>query len=215
MPASAQSVPPSAGIWFDIPAQPLVSALDAYAVTTGTVAIYNGNLAWGRTSHAVQGALQPRRALPILLKGTGLTGEFTTEKAFVIVPLQQRTVVTTPHAIASGALPQEDTAQWRYAALVQRGVADALCKRTVTAPGSYRAAIRVWIGPTGSLTRVQLLDSTGDQARDTAITEIAGRVSLGEPPPQQMAGPVTMVLLPRSSGGEINCPVPSYGSRNG
>lgn len=203
--AGAQIDPSATEIRFDIPAQPLAAALEAYATATGTVAIYNGNLASGRTSFAINGVFKARNALPALLKGTGLEAEFTTSKAFVVVPAEQRPVRLAPRAIAAAALTRQGAAEWRYAALVQQGITDALCSRAVTEPGSYRAAMRVWIGPTGALARIQLLGTTGDQSRDEAIAEFAGRVSIGEAPPAGMVQPVTMVLLPRSSGGEVSC----------
>lgn len=208
----AQPVMPATEIWLDIPAQPLASALETYTAATGTVAIYNGNLASGRMSYAVKGSLKLQKALSILLKGTGLAGEFTTPKAFVVVPAEERSVVEAPQAIAAAAMTQRGAAERRYAALVQQSVNDALCSRTVTEPGTYRAAMRIWIGPTGSLARVQLLGSTGDPSRDEAIPGIVDRVSIGEAPPARMGQPITMVLLPRSSGGDVTCSQ-SSGSR--
>lgn len=213
--ADAQAEQPAADTWFDIPAQPLVTALEAYAAATGTVAIYNGNLASGRTSSAVKGSLTPQKALPALLQGTGLQGAFTTSKAFVVVAAEQRPLLEAPRAIAAAALTQRGDAEWRYAALLQRNVNDALCAQPVTEPGGYRVAMQIWIGTTGVLARVRLLNTTGDRSRDDAIAAIAGRVSMGEPPPAHMVQPVTMVLLPRSSGGEVSCPQLSGGLRHG
>lgn len=204
--AFAQAASPASEVQFDIPVQPLVSALESYAAATGTVATYNGNLASGRMSHAVKGSLKPQAALPILLKGTGLAGAFTTSRAFVVVPASQSPVVDAPRAIAGEALLQQDMVERRYAALVQSSVNDALCAQALTEPGTYRAAMRIWIGPDGALTRVSLLNSTGDTVRDAAIAAMAGRVSIGEPPPGRMSAPLTMVLLPRSSGGDVICP---------
>ncbi|WP_236025031.1 TonB-dependent receptor [Arenibaculum pallidiluteum] len=57
---------------FTIPAQPLPSALDAFARQTGWQVGYASALATGRTSSAVNGTMTPARALETLLAGTGL-----------------------------------------------------------------------------------------------------------------------------------------------
>lgn len=195
-------------ILFDIPSQPLASALDAYSATTGIMAAYNGNLAAGRLSNAVRGRLTPQAALPLLLKGTGLVAEYTSAEAFVVMSGPDDTsLIKMPSAIASAAIARQDAIERRYSAMMQESVTDALCAQPVTRPGSYRAAISFWIGATGEMLRVKLLSSTGDQQRDAAILDVAGRASVGEPPPARMAQPFTMVVLPRSSGGSIDCPV--------
>lgn len=194
-------------ILFDIPAQPLASALDAYSATTGLMAVYNGNLAAGRLSNAIRGRLTPQAALPLLLKGTGLVAEYTSSEAFVVVPGLDESLIKLPSAIASAAIARQDAIERRYSAMMQDSVTDALCAQPLTRPGSYRAAISFWIGAGGEMLRVKLLSSTGDQQRDAAILDVAGRASVGEPPPARMAQPFTMVVLPQSSGGTIDCPV--------
>jgi hypothetical protein len=214
--AHAQRGEQSSQIWFDIPSQPIASALDAYSTTTGIVAVYNGNLAAGRRSNAVRGHLAPEIALLSLLKDSGLVAEYTTSDAFVLVPASEEPgVVKTPSAIALAALSQQDSIERRYSAVVQERITSALCAQQETKPGAYRAAISFWIGPAGGMTRVKLLSSTGDQQRDAAIAEVAGRLSVGEAPPAHMAQPFTMVVLPRSSGGTIDCPAAEIGRQHG
>jgi hypothetical protein len=209
----AQTTEQSPEIWFDIPSQALASALDAYSTATGIVAVYNGNLATGRLSNAVRGRLAPRVALPILLKDSGLVAAYTTSNAFVVVPAPEESVVVkTPSTIALAALSQQASSERRYSALLQERINNALCAQQETRPGAYRAAISFLIGPAGGMMRMKLLSSTGDQQRDAAIAQVASRVSIGEAPPAGMAQPFTMVLLPRSSGGTIDCPV-TEGSR--
>jgi iron complex outermembrane receptor protein len=58
---------------FDIPAQPLAAALDAFARHAGWQVGYPAVLAQGRTSGAVRGRMSPVDALAQLLAGTGLT----------------------------------------------------------------------------------------------------------------------------------------------
>ena len=74
-----------AEIWFDIPAQPIASALNAYSAASGRIAAYNGNLAIGRISGAVKGRLTAEVALRLLLKDSGLLAQEVTSDACVVV----------------------------------------------------------------------------------------------------------------------------------
>lgn len=212
---SAQTAQPSSQAWFDIPAQSLASALDAYSKTTGVVIAYNGNLAVGRVSNPVQGQFNPQQAILLLLQGSGLVADYTAPDAIVVVPAPNETFVTrSPAAIAQAALSQQSAIERRYSALLQERLNNALCAQRATRPGAYRAAISFWIGPSGSVTRVKLLGTTGDPQRDAAIAEAANRVSAGEAPPVQMTQPFTMVILPRASGGTVDCPPDECGRRD-
>jgi hypothetical protein len=201
-------------IEFDVPSQPLASAIDAYIAVTGFVVVYNADLAKGRLSHAVTGRLPPKLALGLLLRDSGLAAEYTASDAFVVVPApQDEAAVQTPSTIASAALSQQDAVERRYSGMLQERLNDALCARPETVPGNYRVAIRFWIGSSGEVMRLALLSSTGEAQRDLAIADVAGHVAVGEPPPLQMPQPFTMVVLPRSSGGTIDCP-PAKGRQN-
>lgn len=69
IPAYAQQATRS----FDIPAQPLATALAAFGQQSGLQVSAQAPLIEGRTSSAVRGALSPMQALSQLLAGTGLT----------------------------------------------------------------------------------------------------------------------------------------------
>ena len=69
-PAAAQDVAQRA---FDIPAQPLPSALTLFGRQSGLQVSVPAALAQGRTSSAVSGSMAPLAALSQLLAGTGLT----------------------------------------------------------------------------------------------------------------------------------------------
>jgi hypothetical protein len=60
------------------------------------------------------------------------------------------------------------------------------------------------------------LSSTGDRQRDTAILGTLQHLKLvGGQPPASMAQPFTVIVLPRSSGGVIDCPASEGGRGNG
>lgn len=197
-----------AEIWFDIPAQPIASALNAYSAASGRIAAYNGNLAIGRISGAVKGRLTAEVALRLLLKDSGLLAQEVTSDAFVVVagPDDAR-VVTAPFHIAQNALSHQNAEERRYSGLIQSSINGALCALSGAAPGNYRLAISFWIGSAGEVVEPKLLSPTGDPLRDSTIVKLLRGLSIGEVPPPRMAQPFTMVILPSSSGGTIDCPL--------
>lgn len=70
---------------FDIPAQPLAAALQAFAQVTGQSVFFDGQLAAGLESAAVHGDLAPRDALQRLLAGTRLAARYADETTFTLV----------------------------------------------------------------------------------------------------------------------------------
>ncbi len=205
--ASARAQPPAGEIWFDIPAQPVASALSAYVAVTGRPAAYNGNLAVGRISAAVKGRLTAAAALHLLLSDTGLLARETDAEAFVVVPAADEPLVgAPPTTIAANALSRQSPEQQRYSGIIQSAVNGALCARPETAPGAYRLAISFRVGALGDIVQLKLLSTTGDEQRDRAIVMQLRSAAVGEAPPLLMPQPFTMVLLPLSSGGRIDCP---------
>ncbi len=200
-------------IFFDIPAQPLAAAVEAYSAATGIVAPYNGRLAVGRLSGAVRGKLTPEEALRRLLDRNGLAVRYTTPEAFVLVPQERPEAEDNPWTIAFAALSGQNAAERFYSGLVQAGVNRSLCSAAGAEPGAYRLAIRFRVNSSGAIERPKLLDSTGDRRRDDAIADALVKVSVGAPPPVGMAQPFTMIILPRSTGAIVDCAV--KGRQNG
>ncbi|PAM96970.1 hypothetical protein CJI59_37590, partial [Streptomyces sp. Alain-F2R5] len=83
---SLESARTRAPIDFDIAAQPLVSALDAYSAATGLQVVYDATLAEGRRAQAVRGSMAADVALQLLLEDTGLVAVYAATNAFTIVP---------------------------------------------------------------------------------------------------------------------------------
>ena len=185
-------------IGFEIAAQSLASALDAYAAVTGLQVLYDGDLAAGRRSTAVSGVLMPDVALRVLLEGTGLA-VFYTENAFAIVPApsNRQDKGHRPGAVQSDNLP--------FLALVQGTIERAFCRQAETVPGQYRAALQFRIGTSGEVLYPQLLSSTGDLRRDRMITDLLRHLRIEQPPPPGMAQPLTMVVSPRPPAQSGDC----------
>lgn len=197
---------------FDLPAQQLASALEAFSAVTGIVVLYNGNLTVGRTSAEVKGELSSVAALQRLLKGSGLVARYTADDAIVVVPAPpDPATARPPAAIAKAALANRSREEQDYLSLLQAGVSRALCSTMRTRPGDYRLAMKFWIGTAGKIINPILLDSTNDPDRDAAILDVMSRASIDEPPPPELAQPLTFVMLPRSSG-TANCARAGHGN---
>jgi iron complex outermembrane receptor protein len=72
--------PPASGLrTFDIPAQPLASALNAFGRQAGLQASVDAAIVRGVQAPAVSGTMTPEQALRILLSGTGIQARFTAD----------------------------------------------------------------------------------------------------------------------------------------
>jgi hypothetical protein len=177
---------PEARLRFDIPEQPLTTALDAYAAATGLEVLYDSNLAAGRRSTIVRGVLVPDVALRVLLEGTGLTVLYA-EHAFAVVP--------RPSRLQSNSTNPTDRIP--YLAIVQGSVERVFCNHPETRPGQYRLALRFSIGAGGEVLQPQLLSSTGDPQRDGLIADLLSGLSIERAPPPDLPQPITMIVSPR------------------
>lgn len=178
---------------FDIPAQPLATALQRYALISSRPALFSSAMVAGRTSTALHGLHAPEAALHRLLEGTGLIaqkGKGGPADAFVLK-------VVSAQANAARPSPGPDGLDIDYGGQVQARVWEALCAEARTAPGDYRSLLRFEVDASGRLRQPRLLTSTGDVRRDAAVLEALERVRVGRAPPPRMAQPLTMILLPR------------------
>ncbi len=196
---------PAEAVAFDIPAQPLDQALEAYSAVMGQSVLYDSHLTEGRTSRAVQGRYTPLDALGAMLEGSGLRVRYTSAKALILVRAQ---------TAASAEAGSDAQALQRYRGLLQAKVAAAFCADPRLAVGDRRLALRLWIGAGGSVEQAELLDSTGDRDFDAAVVDGLRGLSLDEAPPLGATQPFTMLILPRSSGQRWGCPEPDAGSRS-
>lgn len=188
-------------LYFDIPAQPLQSALESYGAFTDISLLYDSSLTVGRLSAPVQGDMTARAALRILLEGSGLTPRYTGVKTVALVPVAMRSAV--PDAVVDA--PAAEAAARRYFGLMQARVHDVFCGQPVLAQGARRIALRLWIDASGRIGPVTLLGSSGDAAVDALVIRSLEGVRVGEPAPPALAQPFTFVVLPRASGRNWGC----------
>lgn len=189
-------VAPEGQIAFDISAQSLASALEAYSVAAGREVVYNGKLAIGRRSTSVNGVFTPEAALQELLEGTGLSPRYVATDAFMLVP-------SAPDPNLTNTAPPVVVAS--YYGRIQASLKNVFCANSRTQPGDYRVAVSFWIGSSGAVSRVELLGSTGDRDLDATIDQTIRGLAVGAPPPQGFAQPVTMMIAPQSPGMTRDC----------
>jgi hypothetical protein len=188
-------------ITFDIPAQPLTTALETYSTVTGQEILYDAKLVVNRWSSAVKGLYTPPIALSILLGGTGLSPRSMVNNALMLQavapPVRQPLVTNTA---SSAAVTQ-------YYGRIQSRLKAAFCADDGIQPGAYHVAVSFWIGATGIVSDVELLGTTGEPARDAMIDHTLRRLAIGASPPPGFAEPVTLVVAPWSTGMTPDCPV--------
>ncbi|MBR8654489.1 TonB C-terminal domain-containing protein [Achromobacter sp. Marseille-Q0513] len=186
---------------FDIPAQPLQAALEQYSNVTGGSVVYRAALTVGRRSAAVKGIHTPEAALRMLIEGSGLVAEYTATNAVVLQP--------EPAAPAVARRPANPTGSFyrSYYGLIQAGVRDALCGLPALAVGSFRAAVSFGVSEQGRVQDAHLLDSSGDAGRDEAITQALNGIALGKAPPEGLAQPFVMLIVPQSADHDRACAI--------
>jgi hypothetical protein len=191
----------SASMAFDIDAQPLDTALEAYGAATGQSIIYDGKLTEGKVSRPVKGAYTRRAALDLLLQDTGLMVRYTDEDALILfrAPAGGDRMAGRPEALQ------------RYRGLVQAQVEEVFCSDAGLASGQRRVAFRFWIDRSGKIERAELLDTTGEPSFDKRVVDRLLRTSIAEAPPIGLAQPFTMLIMPRSSGHPWHCSGPAAG----
>lgn len=180
---------------FDIPAQPLIGALQRYGSVVRKPTLYRSEIVSGQTSSPVHGRHAPEDALRLLLEGTGLVAErfeHASGNAFVLRRAEA--------ARAAGLGPLTG-----YPGMLQARVWHALCAQPQTRPGGYRALLRFQVDAAGHLQRPRLLGSSGDARRDAALVAALQRVRLDGAPPADLPQPVTMLLLPHAEGFALRC----------
>jgi len=186
-------------VMFNIPAQPLASALEAYGETTGIEVFYDAALAVGRRSTAVKGSFSPTLALKALLRGTGYVPRPTGLHAITIVPAQQEAAKQT---IATQSFDRYAP----YFAVLQSRLGQALCNDDHAEVGGNDIIFKFWLTASGIISRADVIASGGDSARDRTIAKVIEGLDVGEPPPMGLPQPITMAAFPPLAGEAPGCP---------
>lgn len=180
---------------FNIPAQMLTTALDAYSQASGRQLFYDGALALDRQSNAIRGVLSPDAALSDLLAGTGLGARATGPASITIEPAAYGFVSSSGSAASAGSVP--------YFANVQGAVIRALCAGEDTRPGLSDTIVRVWVGSSGKVVRAQAVEP-GRRDSLVAYENALRGLALGVPPPT-IPQPIVLAVLARHPEQQSGC----------
>ncbi|RZL66195.1 MAG: hypothetical protein EOP81_01545 [Variovorax sp.] len=191
---------------FDVPAQPLSSALEAFGGITGYSVLVSSQLTAGRQSNALKGEFRPNEALFRMLAGTNLAPRYVGRDAFTLAPLLPEPSGPENLMHPEDAAPAGEGAAGRalapfsaspFAATLQQSITRQLCRAQPRLFGRYRIGLQVWINAEGAVRQVKVLESSGVRAQDDAVAADLSSLVLDAPPPHGMAQPVTLLLVPR------------------
>lgn len=167
---------------FDIPPQPLTSALTAFAQRTGLRLAYGAQLTEGVASPGVRGAMSAEDALKRLLSGTGLTARFSDARTITLEKLAADGAMTLDPVNVEGGIPG------------QTGGVQALQKDGLAKDG-YRSELISSLGPLGQTA-----------IRDTPYSvsvvprELIENIQAQSPDDVFRVNPVIRTLTPQLSG---------------
>jgi TonB family protein len=197
---------------FNIPAQPLASALQAYSAVTGDEVILDGRLAASKRSSAVVGLFTSETALRMLLDGTDLTIRHTGPQDVTLVAADAIGSGADPRVADSGGdrvgvmvldtlyvdLPpgaerRPDFSE--YGRMVRLDVKRALARDAETSNRVFDLQIDIWIDREGRVERPRLLASTGRPRLDAAIRRVLASTTLEKPPPPDLPQPVRIAVV--------------------
>lgn len=201
--ARAAVADPTAPMRFDIPRVPLAVALSRFHVLTGQSLLYDDAIAEGRMGGPLQGEHTPGAALRELLVGSGIVVHYTSQAAFILI--RPEAPPTTSYEFAAAEAEAETGAAKAAALAARRGyyeelqarVAAALCGDPATMPGSYRLALNIWLDEKTPRVERVALHSTGNERRDARIAARLTGLALESAPPEDLAQPITLLILPR------------------
>src|ERR1700761_3751434 len=156
---------------FDIPAQSLDRALNAFSEASGVQVFYETAPVMGRVSNRVKGAFDRQTALRLLLQGTDLVGTF----------IARDTISIATPSEADVGLANMKRAVVPYYGAMQIDIMAALCRNAETRSGTYRAVVQYWIASSGQISQVRLIGSSGQNWRDEALVQALRSITFRVP----------------------------------
>lgn len=197
--------PPGGYMQFDIPALPLQIALERFMSFTSYSGLYDSALTAGLHSPEIRGAMHPEAALRRMLSLSGLQVRYASPDTFSLVAASAESAgQTTGSAFAQGSESTEP--ERKYFAVVQSEVRAFFCRLPVTSSSSYRIALSLWIEPSGRVTKVHLLGTSGSPSRDASIRAgLHGMHLPSQPGHGEIRQPLTMIVLPALANAQGEC----------
>lgn len=191
---------------YNIPAQPLGSALPRYSATSGVDFLLDEPEAAGRQSSAVIGSYTPPQALHILLEGTGLAARFTSRTSAVIAPIGRAPNAATSSRQSGGAVVTLDMMRVTAPRLIgsveppinlqflhrlASGIHAAIYGANLAERGAGASLrIQTRITDDGRLYEVRIATPSADPRRDARIVALLEGRQLDLVPPKGMRQPL-------------------------
>lgn len=186
---------------FAIPAGTLEIALRFYSEQSGFEVLYDAALVVGKRSDKIEGSYSPEAALGLMLRGSGLRPRFTSAHAVILVPVPQNSgppvAVETIRVQASS----DGADRLRFEAFGEallRRITTAIQRDPTAGRGSYRATVRIWVNPDGTISSTEIVSCSGSKAQARALGPALSGTDAGEASPRGLPQPLVYRLDIRS-----------------
>ncbi len=191
-----------AHLLFEIPAQPLQTALEAYAKRFDVQVFYKAELVQGLRSAPVSGVYSEDDALLHLLDGTGLKATFVSPQDISITAINTDRAETRQASLEPSsatlslaplrieASPYDVMLYDSYAHLVQARIRNVLGAEPTESLAGRGIWIMVWVDPKGFIRQAVVIASSGDGRADARILEVVNGLSVLEQPPVGLPQPL-------------------------
>jgi hypothetical protein len=191
---------------FDIPAQLLVDALQAYSRRSGVQVMYESSAAANLRSVPVKGIFTPDVALQKLLGESGLEFKHSRSNAVTIAraapsgdrpwddasPVSDLTLGTL--RIRSSASAADDDSVSQYISTIRTDIQKALQRASKGHSGAYRVGLLLWIDESRTVQRAEMFGADRNPQRDAAIAAALQGLVLGQKQPANLPQPVRFML---------------------
>ena len=186
----------------NLPAHHLEESVQAFSRATGMAVRVDRELTHGRRAIGVKGRYTAQQALDVLLTGSGLMARYASSDAFTLQVPRSDPQPEVRGAKARAAAQRLNTS---YAAALQQAIERSLCRSPLTRPGSFRALVQVWISAHGQIEFSRLVSTTGNAQRDEALVRSLSATRIDRPAPSSLRLPVTLLLMPETTGTRMKC----------
>lgn len=205
--AAAQNASAAQVFLFNIPVQPLESALFAFSTIVNAQVIYNAQLARGRVSRAVIGLFAADTALRMMIEGTDLAIRHTSPHAVALVSTGERMespggeeggggsleLDTLYLELPPGARQKPDFGQ--YSQRTREEIKRALSRNSATAYRTGTLQIQIWIDGRGHVREARLVRASASRQFDSSVEQVLRAVAVGAPPPPGMPQPIKVTII--------------------
>jgi hypothetical protein len=196
---------------FNIPTQPLATALEQFGKSSKMQVLYESRIASRLQSPGAHGGMTAYSALEKILSGTGLTASFVGPNAITVgkpspypddeppvSPLSEQGISLPTLQVAAPASGANQLLLRAYNDAVTREIRLALEKDPDTSDGNYTVGVEIWLTSTNRIGPLSVVQSSGSGLRDLAISRALQGVSFSVPLPDNVPQPVRVTITVRS-----------------